>query len=145
MADGKECWSADGEEFKYGGLGDLLDENDEIEAGAIVYVADAVEPDIAHLCDDEDVIDIIRDRAYDIAGDHAEDCAEVSSEARAELKALLRGWIEKHCNLNFYTVENVRPYKLSHDDFPNDLTPLVAELPDTASGRAQRTNNNEGD
>lgn len=126
MSDVKECWSVDEENFKYGSLGDLLDEHDDIEVGATIYVGDAIEPNIAHLCDDDDVIDIIRDRAYDIGGDYAEDCAEVSNEARAELKALLRGWIEKHCNLNFYAVENVRPYKLSHDDFPHDSTPVEA-------------------
>lgn len=116
MSNDKQCWSPDEETFRYGSLGELLDNHDDMEEGATVYVGTLKEPDIKYLCDADDVLDTIGDRAYDIAGEYAEDCAAVSAEAKAELNTLLRGWIEKHCNLNFYTVENVRPYVLTADD-----------------------------
>lgn len=111
-----KCWSADNELFNYSDLGDLLDSNEDLKAGDTVYVADAVPPNVAHLCDVNDVLDTISDRAYDMAGEYSEDCAKVSDEARAELAVFLEEWINKHCNLNFYTVRNAQPYTLTDDD-----------------------------
>ena len=67
-------------------------------------------------CDDNELCDIIADRAYDIGGDYAEDCADVSPDAKAELNSLLEGWIKKHCNLNFWEVVNVRQYEITAED-----------------------------
>jgi hypothetical protein len=112
----KECWSRDGENFSCLSLSDLLDTYDELKPGDIVYVAEAVPPAIGRLCDAEDVIDMIHDRAYDIGGDYAEDCANVGTDAKAELNALLTAWIQKHCTLNFWEVKNERTYEITADD-----------------------------
>lgn len=112
----KECWSWDEENFNYLSLQDLLDTRDELKPGDVVFVGEAKPPKLARLCDAEDVIDTIHDRAYDIAGDYAEDCAAVSDDAKAELNALLEGWIKRHCNLNFWEVVNIRQYVITADD-----------------------------
>lgn len=117
MSETQKCWSADNETFNYTELGDLLDSNDELEPGRIVYVGDAEPAKITHLCDSDDVLNTIADRAYDVAGEYAEDCADVSAEAKAELDAFLSSWIERHCNLNFWRVRNVKEYMLTEGDF----------------------------
>ena len=117
MSEGHKCWSADNETFNCEELGDLLDCNDDLQPGMTVYVADAEPPNIAHLCDANDVLDTIACRAGDMAGEYGERCAEVSDEAVAELNALLAGWIQKHCDLSFWTVRNVKEYVLTDGDF----------------------------
>lgn len=111
-----QCWSVDEENFHYGSLSELLASHDDLQPGATVYVGDAIEPNIKTLCDADDVVDTIANRAYDMASDYAEDCADVSDTAKAELNKLLAGWIKANCNLNFYTVENVKPYVLTEAD-----------------------------
>jgi hypothetical protein len=116
MSEQKECWSRDEENFNYLSLSDLLDTYDELKPGDVVFVGDAKPPRLRHLCDADDVCDMIADRAYDIGGDYAKDCADVSPGAKAELNALLEGWIKKHCNLNFWEVVNVRQHEITADD-----------------------------
>lgn len=113
----KECWSEDEENFNCDSLSELLSNNDELKAGDTVYVGEAIPPNVEHLCDADDVIEMISDRAYDMAGEHGDDCASVDEKAKAELNALLAAWIEKHCNLNFWTVKNVKRHVLTTEDF----------------------------
>ena len=118
MSDQNKCWSADNETFNCETLGELIDNNaDELKPGVTVYVADAEPPNIALLCDANDVLETIGCRADDMANEYAEDCARVSAEAKVELNALLAGWIQKHCSLNFWTVRNAKEYVLTEADF----------------------------
>ena len=112
----EECWSADNEEFNYGTLGDLLDGRD-LKVGDTVYVGESQKPSSADLCDADDIIDLMRDRASDIGGEYAEGYPDVTDEVKAYLDNFLKAWIEKHASPGFYTVSNARPYILSADDF----------------------------
>jgi hypothetical protein len=113
----EECWSADNEEFNCSTLGDLFDSNPEIKVGDTVYVGEARKPRTSELCDAADIIEMMGERASDIAGEYADDYPDVTSEAEEELNAFLTAWIEKHASPGFYTVSNVRQYILSADDF----------------------------
>ena len=118
VSEENKCRSVDNETFNCETLGELLDNNaDELKAGMTVYVADAEPPNIALLCDADDVLETIGCRADDMAGEYAEDCARVSAEAKVELNALLAAWIQKHCSLNFWTVRNAKEYVLTEADF----------------------------
>lgn len=130
----EECWSRDEENFSYQSLDDLLSTHDDLKPGDRVWLADAVRPDPNRLIDADDVTTTMGERAYDIAGEHAEDYPDVSTEAEGELNALLAAWINKNCAPTFWGVENVRPYVLSADDFPNDPTPMHAEFGTPAAG-----------
>jgi len=124
-----ECWSFDKEDFRYRTLGDLIDSHDlDLKPGDTVWLADAVRPELSRFIDADDVMTTMGERAYDIAGEHAEGYPDVTKDAERELEALLAGWISKHCAPTFWTVENVRPYRLSNDDFPNDRTPVEADF-----------------
>lgn len=112
----REAWSDDGELFKCDSLGELLDMMDDPQPGAVVYVGDAVEVSPGRLVHADDVIDIMADRAFEIAGDAADEYPAVSDEARAGLNSLLAAWIKEHCPPTFYTVERVKPYTLTEDD-----------------------------
>jgi hypothetical protein len=115
----QECWSANQEDFIYETLGDLLDANDELEAGSTVYVGEAESPSYKQLCSADDVIEMMGERAYDVGGEWAEDFPDVTKEAVQELDALLLAWMQKHCHINFWTVNNVKPYVLTEEDAPS--------------------------
>ena len=130
----EECWSADQENFNAMSLGELIDCNDELAPGMTVWVADAVRPSSKHLIDADDVIELMGERAFDIARENAEDYPDVSDAEKAELDAILKSWIDRACPPNFWRVKNIRPYILSADDFPDDATPIEASFaaPSTA-------------
>jgi len=114
-----ECWSRDGEEFRYDSLGDLLDNwGEELKPGDIVHVGTAKRPTADYLCDAEDVLETIGVRGHDIGGEYADDFPSVDDAAKAELNGLLSAWITKHLlPTSFYQVLNVREYVLTEEDF----------------------------
>ena len=135
-----QCWSADQEDFNATELGSVLTAHEELKPGDTVWVGEAVKPEPAQLIDADDIMTTMGERAYDIAGDHADDYPDVSKDAEQELNTLLAAWIGKHASPSFWTVANIRPYVLRHDDFPNDPTPVQCDVPapdhppDTPSG-----------
>lgn len=123
-----ECWSVDQELFCYDSLGELLDDEDDIEPGVTVWRATAVRPAVDELFDVDDLIEQLADRAQDIGGEYAEDFPNVTADALEELKQLMAHWIAKHCDITFYRVEDVKPYVVTADDF--DAAELPAEVGD---------------
>lgn len=130
-----ECWSRDEEDFNARSLSELLDSHDDLKPGDTVWVGEAVHPDPARLVNEDGIIENIGEAAYDIGGEYAEDYPEVTPAQAKELESLVADWIKRTCPPTFYTVANVKPYVLSHEDFPHDSTPIQVDLPD-----ALRTN-----
>jgi hypothetical protein len=116
MSDIRECWSTDEETFNYDTLGELLDCNDELTAGSVVYMGHAADHDPTAWFSADHVIGALGEAAYDEAGEHAQDYPDVSEEAKAELQTLLDAWVTKYCTPTFYRVENVREYVLTEED-----------------------------
>lgn len=114
----KETWSVDNEIFRYDSLRQLIDWNvGTFNPGDTVYVGIAKPPVLSEFCDADDVIDLMMDRGADIGGGFADDfMSNVTNEAKSELTELLKAWMEKHVEVNFFTVENVREYILTQDD-----------------------------
>jgi len=139
----EECWSANEEDFNATSLDQLLSENDHLKAGDTVWVGEAVRPDPAQLVNEDGIIENIGEAAYDIAGEHAEDYPEVTNEQAKELESLVADWIKRTCPPTFWTVTNIRPYRLSHDDFPNDSTPIHANI-DFAAPSTSQTSEQQG-
>jgi hypothetical protein len=110
-----EVWSVDGESFIHNSLGNLL-ETHAAAVGSVVYVGDAIKPTVEQIIDARDVIELIADRGGDLGGEWAEDFPDVTKEAESELDALLRQWFEKHCEVTFYTVENIRAHTVAGGD-----------------------------
>ncbi|SMG00368.1 hypothetical protein [Burkholderia singularis] len=93
----RTVWSCDDETFNYDTLAELLDTFfDKPEVGDVVFVGEVEPIPSMHLCDADDVIDLMGERAYDEVGEYADGYPDVTSEAKAELNALLARWIEKH-------------------------------------------------
>jgi hypothetical protein len=111
-----ECWSLSDEGFSHDSLGELLDNNPDLAAGARVFVGEAVYPALNRLIDSDDVVDQMGDRADDIAGEYADGYPDVSEEDKAELDTLLAAWIAKSCPPTFYEVKNVRAYVITEQD-----------------------------
>lgn len=111
-----ECWSADEELFNADSFGELLDMNDHLEVGNIVWCGTKVRPGTKELCDADDIIDMIGNRASDIGGEWADDYPDVSKEASSELDEFLAAWITKHCPPAFWTVKNVTQRIITAED-----------------------------
>lgn len=116
---GKEpniVWSRNGEDFNYDSLADLIEnEGDELAVGDVVSFGVAVSPSTDFVRAD-DVIEMIGERAYDIAGEHADDFPGVTDGAKNELACFLAAWQEKHCAPTFWTVKNVEDYTITAED-----------------------------
>lgn len=110
------CWSADESDFSADSLGELLDNNDDINIGDVVYYAEKKPPSAYDLCDADLVLEQIQCSADDIGGEYAEDFSDVSQEAKDELGNILAAWVTKHCNINFWTVKNIKEYIVTADD-----------------------------
>jgi hypothetical protein len=125
-----ECWSRDEEDFSARSLDDLLGNHDDLKPGDTVWVGDAVHPDPKQLVNEDGIIENIGEAAYDIAGEHAEDYPNVTTEQAKELESLVADWIKRACPPTFWTVENIKPYVLSHEDFLNPTPVQLAEPTD---------------
>jgi hypothetical protein len=112
----KEYWSVDDEDYEYESLSDLLDANPEIKSGDTVYVGEAKPPNPHHLVSAMDVVNIMSDRALDIADEHACDYPNVTDEAYEELDRFLHDWVTKNCSPNFFVIKNSQEYKVTIDD-----------------------------
>ncbi|HDV6327491.1 TPA: hypothetical protein RJR39_003584 [Burkholderia cenocepacia] len=109
-------WSRNNEDFTCDELDELLDMRDDLSVGDLVFVGEVAPVQSKRLCDADDVIDMIGERAYDEVGEYADGYPDVTPEARAELDALLAGWIEKHAKPTFYSVINVREHIITAED-----------------------------
>jgi hypothetical protein len=112
-----ECWSIDQERYEAGSLSDFISSHEDLEPGRVIWRGTTERPNNTHLCDANDVIDTLADRAGDFAGEYAEDYPHVSAEARAELDQLLSDWIDKHAEPHFFIVNDTQPYTLTEADF----------------------------
>lgn len=115
----RQAWAKDEEWFDSDSLGELIDNHaasDEFEPGRVVFFGDVVDIKLGNLCDADDVIDMMGDRAYDECGEAADCYPDVTQEAKDELNALLAAWMEKHAKPTFYRVVNVRQYTLTAED-----------------------------
>jgi hypothetical protein len=114
----KETWSVDNENFRYDSLRELIDNNEgQFNPGDTVYVGVPKPPLLSELFDADDVISLLIDRGYDIAGEFADDfMSDVTEQAKQELTELMHTWMEKHVTVDFFTVESVREYILTQED-----------------------------
>lgn len=115
----RQAWGKDEEWFDCDSLEELIDNwhgSEEFEPGRIVFFGDVVDVNLKNLCDADDVIEMMGDRAYDECGESADNYPDVTKEARDELDALLLAWMEKHAKPTFYRVVNVRQYTLTAAD-----------------------------
>ncbi|MGQ7245486.1 hypothetical protein ACUN9V_18760 [Salinicola sp. V024] len=112
-----ECWSLNDEKYRWTSLEELVDDNDDIEAGATVYRADPVRHTGSGYIDNSaDVIERMGEQAYDQVGEFADDYPNPSPEAMRLLESFMKSWADEHCPPSFYAVENSRPYVIQQSD-----------------------------
>lgn len=122
----KKCWSTNDERFEAESLSGLIMANDGLRAGDIVYVGDKKATALSALCDADDVIDLLRDRASDISGGHAADYPDVTDEEKQLLDAAIAGWIALCCPPTFFGVENIRKHTLTDLDLDAAARAVIA-------------------
>ena len=109
-------YSADGEDFQYESVQEILDNYEDLVAGDLIHVAEKHDADVTTLVDADDITEMLGERAWDNFGECAEDFPDVSKEAKMELNMLLSGWITKNCKVNFWWVRNVKTYVITEED-----------------------------
>lgn len=119
--EGDFVWSTNEEEFRGKDFGDVLDElerDGDLEVGRAIYYGTRVNKDAAYFMPDTDhILDQAEESAYDFAGEWADDFGrDVPKEARQELEKFLAEWANKHLRVNFYQLEDVKPYTLTAED-----------------------------
>lgn len=122
----EKCWSTNDERFEAESLSGLIMANDWLRAGDIVYVGDKKATALSALCDADDVIDLLRDRASDISGGHATDYPDVTDEEKKLLDAAIAGWIALCCPPTFFGVENIRKHTLTDLDLDAAARAVIA-------------------
>ncbi|KVZ22363.1 hypothetical protein WL14_21010 [Burkholderia cepacia] len=117
-ADVRIAWSKDNEFFTCDALDELLDMHDDLTIGDVVHFGEVSPPKQRHLCDADDVLDMMADRAYEQCGEVADGYPydSVNDEGKAALNELLTEWIEKHAKPTFYSVINVREHVITEAD-----------------------------
>lgn len=118
---GDFVWSTNEEEFRNADFGDVLDELDrdgDLEAGRTIYYGTRINKPASYFMPDADsILDQAGDAAADFGGEWAEDFGrDVTKEAKQELETVLAEWANKHLRVDFYQLENVKPYTLTAED-----------------------------
>jgi hypothetical protein len=116
----EKCWSMDGERFDYKSVNELINSNNELSIGDIVFVGDAVTQDPTKWLVVDDILEQLQEqmqeRAMDACGESAGDYPNLSESARYELQEFLGTWSRKYCVPSFYAVENASEYTLTAED-----------------------------
>lgn len=116
-----EVWSANDEDFNYYSLDELLNDFPESKVGDVVYKAEATSPSILNMVDGDDIVELIRERAYDYGGEWSEDwCYCLDKEQEVKLNALLTEWAKGLPAVNFYRVGKSEEYKLTEADLEEE-------------------------
>lgn len=104
----------------YDDLTDIIEDR-ELEEGNTVYIGVkrlAQPNDFTEDLDDV-VIDRMADRPENEYGEHAEAYPMLEAPQMQTLQILIETWAATHCRPDFYTIDNVRAYTLTHDDIAN--------------------------
>ena len=112
-----KCFSVNNEDFNYEDLESLIECNEQLRAGDIVWIADAMKPKHSDFVNVYNIIENMAEEAWDVVGEAAEDYGDVSKEAELELEAIVTAWAGKYCHITFFEVKNVREYILQEGDF----------------------------
>lgn len=111
-----QCWSTTNERFDAESLEGLIIANDWLRAGDAAYVADKTAISLNSLCDADDVILIMSQRATKLAGDAADGYPGVSAQEKKILNGALAGWMALCCEPTFFGFTNVRRVTLTDAD-----------------------------
>lgn len=118
---GDFVWSTNEEDFRsedFGGVLDELGRDGDLEAGRTIYYGTRINKPASYFMPGADfILDQAGDAAYDFGGEWAEDFGcDVTKEAKQELETFLAEWANKHLRVDFYQLEDVKPYTLTAED-----------------------------
>lgn len=112
------AWSTDTEFFRYASVDELIENEDGLMPGRVVYRGRSLRISPNQLIDAVDVLDTMGDRARDLAGEAAEGYPHpLRAEAKETLDKLLAHWINANMPITFWQVTDVEEYTLTVDDF----------------------------
>lgn len=112
-----ECWSLDGEYYRWTSLKELIDDTDGLIPGQTVYRAIPVHPDPAgYIYGSHDLIESMEEAAAEHLGEFAEDYPNPEPEALQLLDGFLKAWARKNCQPHFYGVKNDCEYVIQQSD-----------------------------
>lgn len=110
-AEPEQCFSTDGEEYRYAELHEALeaiDTDEGLTEGRVIHQGDAVRKPASYYFSVDRLIDDMGERAYDDAGEYADTFPDLTKEKAAELQAIVETWLDANVDVSFYTVRNTR-------------------------------------
>lgn len=108
-----KVYSKDEENFPHEGIGELFDDvwcDGELVAGRDYWSGDAIKKAPSEYFDCENMIENMRDAAYEAAGEYSDDFMNIPTKKIKELDAIISCWLDAHVTVSFYTVENVQKH-----------------------------------
>ena len=94
--------------------------DNELVAGSEIFRGVLNRPDpSSFLPDKDDILNHMANQAYDGHSEWCDNYPDVNEAAEAELLIALeplKAWAEKHCGVNFYTVEKIEQYTVTRED-----------------------------
>jgi len=114
----EQCFSTDGEEFRYTELHEALDSIDGDEGlteGRVIHQADAVRQAASHYFSVDSLLEDIGERAYEDVGEYADTFPDLAKPKVAELQAMVAAWLDANVDISFYSVRNVREITVTAD------------------------------
>lgn len=105
------AYSTDEENFNFESLEEALDSMDDPQPGDVIYEGDVVQRPASHyLPKMEWWLEQMSEKAWDEAGEHADDWPGrgITDEGEKALDAGIKGLIDQHVKVNFWTIANVR-------------------------------------
>jgi len=110
------CYSFNQEDYTLDCLGEVLqqlDDRGDLQEGVVFYEGEAVRHAPSYYFDVDDLLDGMRDRAYDDAGEWADTFPDLPKEKVAELKSLVSNWLDSNLTITFFTVRNERKVEVT--------------------------------
>lgn len=113
---GEVCWSVDDETFE-DELTELLERNDTLRPGDTIYKGIKSRHKTSDYFDVNNLLEEIENSIFDRFGEISEGFPEVSEAEREELKEVVSAWLNAHCPMPFFAVDDSESYTLTEEDF----------------------------
>lgn len=109
-------YSLDGENFRFDDINEALAELEvegDLVDGHMIEAGTPTRHEASEFFRIDDLIDGLRDRAYEEAGEWADDFPDLSKDQRAELESIISNWLDRSIKVTFWTVNGAKPFEIT--------------------------------
>lgn len=112
-------WSIDNSNFSYYDIDDLLNSNDHLIPGDVIFFGYKSNTYPSQFFDVHNLIEDMGNSAYDEFDELADDFPNMSKEKIKELNSLISNWLDHNVHINFFKIVNSEKYIITEQDVSN--------------------------